>query len=118
MKKFIIGLCLLALPLGACTTPVSLQPATYANKTAGDEFTAVTAELAYKSWRLAATTGVQTGLIKGSTAAHVAALDNKLYAALTIVESAYASANATSIEAAVSNFNVILNESYGAIGGK
>jgi hypothetical protein len=120
MKRLLIGLCLLAVPLGACTTttPVSLQPATYTNQIVEDEQLATTAELAYKSWRLAATVAVQSGLIKGATAAHVAVIDNKLYAALGKVEHAYGAANATSIKAALSEFNVILNDSYTEIGGK
>lgn len=120
MKKFLIGLALVAtaLPLAACATPGQLQPATYANKTAADELSANTAELAYKSWRLAATTLVQAGVIKGPTAAHVAALDNKLYAGLVAVEEAYASTNATSIKDAVAAFNGSLSQAYVAIGGK
>lgn len=120
MKKFLLGLAIVvaSFPLAACATPTTLQPATYANKTAADDFTANTSELAYKSWRLAATTLVQVGMIKGPTATRVAALDNKLYAALVIVENAYAAANATSIKAAVGAFNVSLAEAYAAIGGK
>lgn len=120
MRKILIGLAaiVVTLPLAACATPVTLQPATYANKTAVDDFTATTAELAYKSWRLAATTGVKTGLIKGQTARHVADIDNKLYSALVIVESAYEAGNATSIKQAVTSFNVVLNAAYAQIGGK
>jgi hypothetical protein len=120
MKKFLIGLAVVvaALPLAACVTDAIPQPAAYANTTVVDEQAAITAELAYKSWRLAATTGVQSGLIKGQTAAHVAALDNKLYATLTAVESAYAAGNAASIQAAVTAFNVSLNSAYAVIGGK
>lgn len=120
MKKFFIGLAVIAasFPLAACATPTSLQPATYANTTVVDEQFATTAELAYKSWRLAATTGVQSGLIKGQTARHVAALDNKLYAALTAVEAAYAAGNSAGLQAAVTSFNVSLNSAYAVIGGK
>jgi hypothetical protein len=120
VKRLLLGLCLLALPLGACTTttPVSLQPATYTNQIVEDEQLATTAELAYKSWRLAATVAVESGLIKGPTAVRVAGIDNRLYAALTMVEHAYAAGNATSIKTALAEFNVTLNESYTVIGGK
>jgi PBP1b-binding outer membrane lipoprotein LpoB len=116
MKKILIVIG--ALALAACSTIPSLQPATYANATVVDEQAATTAELAYKAWRLAATTGVQTGLIKGQTAAHVAQLDNQLYAALQAVESAYAAGNAVSIAQAVSSFNTALTVGYSAIGGR
>lgn len=119
MKKLFLCLAVLSLPLAACTPAVtSTAPATYANTTSADEFTATTAELAYKSWRIAATTLAQTGLIKGPTAGRVAKLDNQLYAALVIVEKAYAGANATSIGDAVGKFNSVLTSAYAEIGGK
>ena len=116
MKKLL--LCLGAMSLCACATPVSLQPVTYADQTKIDEQFGVTAELAYKSWRLAVETGVSSGLIKGQVAAHVAQLDNQLYAALTAVEHAYAAGNSTEIKTAVANFNTALTVGYSAIGGK
>jgi len=121
MKKLlIISLaCACMLPLSACVTDKvpSTAPVTYANKTAADEQLAVGAELAYKSWRLAVETGVQSGLIKGQVAGKVAALDKQLYSALSVVESAYETGNSASIVAAAANFNGVLATSYATING-
>jgi hypothetical protein len=119
-RLLIICACALALPLTACdlaTTGVA-APATYANTTKADEQGAVTAELAYKTWRLAVETGVNSGAIKGQLAGHVADLDNQLYSALQVVEKAYAAGNSGDIATAVGNFNTALTVGYSAIGGR
>lgn len=119
MKRLIL---ILALPLAACaanqSVPSSLQPSTYSDQTKVDEQSAQTAELAYKAWRLAIKTGVQGGIIKGQTAKDIADIDNKLYAALQTVESAYATANSASIQSAVSNFNALLTQANALVGSK
>lgn len=119
MKKLLLIACALAVPLSACETIPSIpaSPSAVTNLTKADEQVALTAELAYKSWRLAVETGVNSGLIKGQLAGHVAQLDNQLYSALQAVESAYATGNASSLAAAVASFNTTLNVGYSAIHG-
>jgi hypothetical protein len=119
MRFLLMLLCLFtALPLGACATIPSTSPAAYANTTKADEQAVVTAELAYKSWRLAVETGVSSGLIKGQLAGKVAGIDNQLYSALQAVERAYSAANSADLAAALGNFNTALTVGYSAIGGK
>ena len=126
MKRFfLIAACALsvsacALSVSACATVpgAGVQPSAYADQTKADEQSAQTAELAYKSWRVAVTAGAQAGLIKGQTATDIAAIDNKLYAALTIVESAYAGGNSTTIAGAVNQFNTALTQANALIGSK
>ena len=120
MKKLLL-LAGVALAISGChysDAGTNLTPAHYADQTKVDEQGAVTAELAYKSWRLAVETGVDSGFIKGKTATQVAALDNKLYSALKAVEAAYAAGNASDIATSAASFNAILASGYSAIGGK
>jgi hypothetical protein len=117
-KLFLCIAVLFAAPLAACQTIPSTAPSSYADQTKVDEQGAVTAELAYKSWRLAVETGVNAGLIKGQLASSVAGLDNRLYSALQAVEAAYAGGNAADINTAVASFNTALTTGYAAIGGK
>jgi hypothetical protein len=121
MKKLLLLLALLfAVPLTACANlpTIPTSPGQVADSTKLDEQTAVTAHLAYKSWRLAVETSVNAGLIKGQLAAHVAQLDNQLYSALQAVDAAYASGNATNYAAAVGAFNTAITVGYTAIGGR
>lgn len=92
---------LCALP--ACTPFNTIPPApgAVANKTVLDEQGALAAELAYKAARVAIETGVDAGLIRGATAAKVATLDAKAYAALGVVRKAYEAGNAASYNAAI-----------------
>jgi len=119
MKKLLFAFMLLfALPLSACATaPVPASPSAISNLTKVDEQAAVTAQLAYKSWRLAVETGVNAGLIKGQLAGHVAQLDNQLYSALQAVDAAYKAGNADNFATAVASFNTALNVGYSAIHG-
>lgn len=116
VKQFTIALALCATSLSGCA--VVPAPATLANSTKVDEQSINTLELAYKTWRLAAETGINAGYIKGKLATRVAALDNQLYATLTAAESAYAGGNAADYNSAVANFNTALTVGYSAIGGK
>ena len=89
--------------LSACTPPATIPPApgAIADKTVLDEQGALAAELAYKAARIALETGVDAGVIRGATAARIAALDAKAYAALRVVRRAYEAGNATSYAAAL-----------------
>lgn len=89
--------------LPACT-PVNTippPPGAVADKTILDEQGALAAELAYKAALIALETGVDAGVIRGATAARIAALDAKAYAALGVVRRAYEAGNATSYAAAL-----------------
>ncbi|WP_375194631.1 hypothetical protein [Sphingobium sp.] len=92
---------LCALP--GCTPVNTIPPApgAVADKTTLDEQGALAAELAYKAARIAIETGVDAGLIRGATAAKIATLDAKAYAALGIVRKAYAAGNAASYASAL-----------------
>jgi hypothetical protein len=108
-------------PLAACSTmptDISTTPVSYADKVRIDEQGIITAELAYKTWRIAVETGVNAGTIKGGTATKLAELDNRIYLALQTVEAAYSAGNADSIEHAVGQFNIALTTGYTALGGK
>ena len=100
--KRLIPLALLC-ALSACTPPATIPPApgAVADKTILDEQGALAAELAYKAVRIALETGVDVGVIRGATAARIAALDAKAYAALKVVRSAYEAGNADSYAAAL-----------------
>lgn len=94
---------LFALALSGCTIPgisfgpSSLPPAPVAaaNQTVLDEQAALSVELAYKAARTAIEIAVDAGAIKGERAKKFADLDNKAYAAVGIVRSAYRAGNAT-----------------------
>jgi hypothetical protein len=121
MKKILLlVLCLFAVPLAACAELASVptSPSSVTNTTKLDEQAALTAQLAYKSWRIAVETGVNAGLIKGQLATHVAQLDNQLYSALQAVDAAYSAGNAASFATAIGNFNTALTVGYTAIGGR
>lgn len=123
MKRLI----LLALPLAlaACTTPLATgagvaastadavgikPPVVQADKTVLDETAMTAMENFYRAARIAVETGVDAGMIKGATASRFAALDNRAYAALGVVRSAYRSGNAVSYRSA-------LTEAQAAISG-
>jgi len=117
MRKLTIIVALAcAVPLNGCVTVPS--PAALANSTKADEQGINTLELAYKTWRLAVETGVNAGTIKGQLAGHIADIDNKLYSALQSAEAAYQSANSTTYNDAVKQFNTALADGYASIGGK
>ncbi|WP_257554156.1 hypothetical protein [Sphingobium sp. CFD-2] len=104
--KRISPLCLL-LALSACggitnaVNGIPASPTTVANSTTLDEQGVLAAELAYKAARVAVETGVDAGLIKGPTAAKVAQLDRRAFAALGVVRKAYAAGNAASYASAL-----------------
>jgi hypothetical protein len=116
-KILIIAALALAIPASACTA-IPTSPAAVAGTTTVDEKTAITFELAYKTWRVAVETGINAGQIKGPLATKIAGLDNQLYSALQAVEAAYAGANSADILTAVNNFNTAYANAYAAIGGK
>jgi hypothetical protein len=107
MKKLLLLCAAVRSPAySVCQSPtIPTSPGQVANSTKLDEQAAVTAHLAYKSWRLAVETSVNAGLIKGQLAAHVAQLDNQLYSALQAVDAAYASGNATNYARSSRGFN-------------
>lgn len=118
MRKFILIAC--ALSLSGCAATLNRvipAPATYAQLTKADEEAAITAELGYKAFRIAVETGVKAGFIKGENALTISELDDKLYLALTILEQAYKTGNATQFTAARSDFNALLTTANANLGG-
>ena len=109
MKRLILAACA-ALALTGCTTLTSAptSPADVAETTVLDERAATAAELAYKAARLAGEMAVDAGLIEGERATQVAALDNKAFAALGRVRTAYRAGNAASYTAALEEFNLTI----------
>lgn len=107
MRKFILMLALVAMPLAGCAgfTSIPTSPAAVTNMTKADEQLAVGADLAYKGWRLLMETAVETGLVKGQLAARLALVDNDLFEAYLLVDRAYKAANHDSLVAAVTEFN-------------
>lgn len=119
IKAAIVGISLAFSPivLSACTPLLDgvANPSTAANLTKRDEQAVNTAELAYKGFRLTVETGVNAGLIKGQLAGKLRELDNQLYSKLVLVETAYNAANATSLTAAIADFNVILGNANAVV---
>lgn len=101
----------------AACQPTPTSPAEIAPNSVLDEQAVIAVQLAYKTWRLAVESGVQTGLIKGARATQVRELDARLYAALQATESAYEARNAASFEAAVVEFHKIHASANQALGG-
>lgn len=101
MMRLILLALLCALPACGPISTIPPAPGAMADKTVLDEQGALAAELAYKAARVAIETGVDAGLIRGATAARVAALDAKAYAALAVVRQAYRAGNATSYAGAL-----------------
>lgn len=120
MRKFLLSLCLLALPLAACTTvPTTLPtPSTVSNKTVLDEQAGITVNLAYKAWRVLVEAGVKSGQIKGQLAGRIADIDNQLYSAVQAVDAAYAAGNSADYAAAITHFNDVLARGHAALGVK
>lgn len=85
-------------------------PATVADKTTLDERALTGIELAYKAARIAVELGVDTGVIKGTTATRFAVLDNQAFLAVTTARSAYRTGNASS-------YRTALSEAQAAIAG-
>lgn len=109
MKKFLILLSAFSLPLGGCASLTAVPvPATVANTTILDEQGVIAVGLGYKTFRIAVETGINAGIIKGSLATKVAALDNQLFAAVQTADAAYQAGNATNLAAALANANKLL----------
>lgn len=98
---------LLALCLAACgglvaaTTGLPSSPQAAADRTVLDEQAALSVELAYKAARTTLEVAVDAGLLKGARASQAAAADNKAYAAVQAVRTAYRAGNAPGYLAAV-----------------
>lgn len=105
MKRLIPFGLLLALSgcggLSDAVNSIPASPVAVAESTTLDEQGALAAELAYKAARIAVETGVDAGVIKGATAAKVAQLDQRAFAALGVVRKAYAAGNAASYASAL-----------------
>lgn len=100
---FLLPLALLAGCTG--TTPVNVlpPPVTVANATVLDEKAATAVELSYKAMRLAMETAIDAGYLRGENARKAADLDNRAYAAVLAVRSAYNAGNAADYNGAVAN---------------
>lgn len=113
-------LLLLAAPLalascnGLAVPPVT--PGQVADRTVLDEQAALGVELAYKAWRLALETVVDSGLLRGEKAKQVAALDNRAYAAVKAVRSAYQAGNAASYTRAVKDARAAITAALDSVG--
>ena len=94
---------LCAMPACTPVNKIPPAPAVVATKTVLDEQGALAAELAYNAAPIAAETGVDAGLIRGATAAKIATLDVKAFAALKIVHQAYSAKNAAGYTTAIAS---------------
>ena len=101
---------LCALPACAPVNTIPPAPGAVADKIVLDEQGALAAELAYKAARVAIETGLDAGLIRGATAARVAVLDKKAYAALGVVRKAYEAGNAASYTAAIATARAAISD--------
>lgn len=118
MRRLILAA---ALALSACT---GIQPggslpapADVASKSTTDEAIRQGAESAYAAWRILAEKAVDAGLIKGATATKVAALDNRIFAALALVRKADAAANSTSLASATLQLAALVKDGVALIRG-
>jgi len=98
MRRMILAVALACVPLAACNGMATVpgSPGAVADKTVLDEKLMIGMESAYKGARSAAEVATDAGFLKGANAAKVADLDNKAYAALGTMRTAYKAANATS----------------------
>lgn len=121
MNRFAFAL-LAALSLGiaACagfTAPagVPTSPSEAADTTVLDERAALSVELAYKALRLAMETAVDAGALTGERARQAAALDNRAYAAVVAVRTAYRAGNAQSYATAVDEARAAIGATLDAL---
>ena len=89
---------------------VPVAPVSVADRTILDEKTLTAVELAYRAARTLAELGVDTGRLKGASAAKAQVLNRKAYAALGVMRSAYRTGNAAS-------WGQAYGEAQGAIAG-
>lgn len=85
-------------------------PASYADRTTLDEATMGLAESAYKLANLAVELGVDVGQIKGTRAAWFKDADNRAFAALGTLRTAYRTGNAASFRAAYAELKTLLQQ--------
>jgi len=85
-------------------------PSSVANKTILDEQAALGVELAYKAARLSMETAVDAGLLKGSSAAKAAVIDNRAFLAVATVRQAYRAGNATSYKEALEAARSVISD--------
>lgn len=99
----VLGLALLLAGCGPMLSAIGLvppAPVAVAQTTKLDEQVALSVELAYKGARLAVSTGIKAGLIKGALAGRIAAADDTAYKAVVAVRAAYDAGNAASYDIA------------------
>jgi hypothetical protein len=115
--KRLLPLGLAVLMLSGCATlgAIPTSPGAVASATVLDEKAAIGFELAYQGAALAATTAIKAGFIKGPAATRVALIDNKAYAAVKAVRTAYDSSNATDYATAATKAQAALAELLDAI---
>lgn len=112
--------CAVATPPGGIPPePVSILPApsTVADRTVLDEQGLRGLELGYKLARLAGEALVDAGLIRGETAATIARVDSRVFAALGVARSAYDAGNADSYGAALIEAQKGLEQLLGVLNG-
>ena len=129
MKQLILALTLL---LGACATtpPIDLLPAaatvadralpgpsTIADRTAADEQASIGVELSYKAFRTALEIGTDAGAFKGKRALVVAEIDDRVFAAVKAVRSAYRTANSPTFLASAEEARTTIEQALTALKG-
>jgi hypothetical protein len=111
-----------ALPLGACDTLMAGQvpgPASVSDRTKLDEQVGIAVTLAYTAAAKAAGLAIETGLIKNQdTIRRIGAADQKAYAAVMAVRSAYLTVNATEYTEALARANAALSEFTALFGAR
>lgn len=120
MNRLILASCI-ALGLSACqvTPPASIPaPVELASRTAADEQIAIGVENGYKAFRLAIELGVDTGVIKGTRATLAAAADQRAYAALLTLRTAFKTANATDFLTAARAANSAVEQAIAVAKGR
>lgn len=109
----VLGLALLLAGCGPMLSAIGLvppAPVAVAQTTKLDEQVALSVELAYKGARLAVSTGIKAGLIKGPLAGRIAAADDAAYKAVLTVRAAYDAGNAASYDIAAERARAAIAE--------
>ena len=111
MKRLLLALAApFALLTAGCAFDQTPGPGTVANQTINDERAALGVEVMYQGWRSAVTTGVELGLVKGTLAARLQVLDNRIYSAVGVARRAYDAGQASSYAVAAAQVASLIAE--------
>lgn len=116
MRRLLVS-AVAALALAGCgfNLPQVATPSTVANATVLDEQVGRGAELAYKLGRTVLELAVDTGRVKGATAAKAQDLNRKAYAALLVMRTAYRAGNATGYKQAAAEVGSLVAQLHALI---